>query len=214
MHNALKIYVFITAFLSTIMVLSNIVAGKYIALNLFGYQAVISSGDIIFPLSFILLDILAEFYGQKRAQYVAVVIFVISIITFLFLFFLISLKGYKGSPIKDFEFEKVFRLYGYICFASIITSLLVQIIDVRLYLFFKRITKGKYLWFRNNMSTIISQCIDTILINCMIYLCNIISFELLIETAAGTLLVKLMFSILSTPIMYALYFSIKFYKNK
>ena len=46
--------------------------------------------------------------------------------------------------------------------ASMIAYLTAQFIDVRIYHFWKKLTKGKHLWLRNNASTLISQLIDTV----------------------------------------------------
>ena len=65
------------------------------------------------------------------------------------------------SPVDNNTFNQVFGLSGAAVFASMIAYLFAQLIDVRLFHFWKKLTKGRHLWLRNNASTIFSQCIDT-----------------------------------------------------
>ena len=62
-------------------------------------------------------------------------------------------------------FETVFTLPGVLVAASMTAYLSAQLLDNRLFHFWRRVTKGKYLWLRNNGSTIVSQFIDTVIVN-------------------------------------------------
>ena len=63
---------------------------------------------------------------------------------------------------SDYAFYRIKQMaYGAVV-ASMIAYLLAQFCDVWLYHFWKRLTKGKHLWLRNNGSTLISQLVDTI----------------------------------------------------
>src|SRR5690606_7024551 len=53
---------------------------------------------------------------------------------------------------------------GRVILASMTAYLVAQLIDIRLFHFWKRLTKGRHLWLRNNFSTVFSQLIDTILV--------------------------------------------------
>ena len=65
------------------------------------------------------------------------------------------------SPIDNDTFRQVFGLFGPAVFASMLAYLTAQLIDVRVFHFWKKLTHGKHLWLRNNASTIFSQFIDT-----------------------------------------------------
>ena len=62
-------------------------------------------------------------------------------------------------------FESVFTLPGILIFGSMTAYLVAQLMDVRLFHFWKSVTKGKHLWIRNNASTMMSQMVDTIIVN-------------------------------------------------
>ena len=61
--------------------------------------------------------------------------------------------------------KTVFTLPGILIFASMTAYLIAQLIDIRIFHYIKRITNSKYLWLRNNCSTMVSQLIDTIIVN-------------------------------------------------
>ena len=63
------------------------------------------------------------------------------------------------SPVNDEVFTNVFGLYGPAVFASMTAYLTAQFIDIRIFHFWKKLTKGKHLWLRNNGSTIFSQLV-------------------------------------------------------
>jgi len=65
------------------------------------------------------------------------------------------------SPVDAATFNKVFGLSAPAFLASMIAYLTAQFIDVRIFHFWKKLTKGKHLWLRNNASTMFSQLVDT-----------------------------------------------------
>lgn len=80
--------------------------------------------------------------------------------------------------------------------------LAAQFIDIRIFHFWKNLTKGKHLWLRNNFSTFLSQFIDTFTV---LFLLS--SFEILPWNIFGSLLIsgflfKVIIAALDTPILY------------
>ncbi len=74
-------------------------------------------------------------------------------------------------------FSSVFENSSIAIFASMITYLFAQFVDIQIYHFWKRLTKGKQLWLRNNFSTWFSQFVDTITILTLLCLFGIIPWE-------------------------------------
>ena len=68
------------------------------------------------------------------------------------------------SNVDNASYATVFSSTGRVIMASMTAYLFAQLIDVRLFHFWKRKTKGKHLWVRNNFSTIFSQLVDTTLV--------------------------------------------------
>ena len=63
------------------------------------------------------------------------------------------------------SFGAVFHNPKLLLFASMLAYLVAQLFDVRLYHFWWCVTKGRHMWVRNNGSTMISQLVDTIIVN-------------------------------------------------
>ena len=80
----------------------------------------------------------------------------------------------EHSPIDNVTFSKVFGLSPIAVLASMLAYLFAQFVDIKIYHFWKKKTKGKHLWLRNNFSTFSSQFVDTLTI--LVLLC---SFEII-----------------------------------
>jgi uncharacterized integral membrane protein (TIGR00697 family) len=76
----------------------------------------------------------------------------------------------EGSPVNDEMFNAVFQNAWRVIAASMFAYLIAQLIDVRLFHFWKKVTNGKKLWVRNNFSTILSQGVDTTLVVVVLFL--------------------------------------------
>jgi hypothetical protein len=97
----------------------------------------------------------------------------------------------------------VFALNGLLLFGSMLAYLVAQLIDVRLYHFWKRLTKGRHLWLRNNGSTWISQLVDTAIVNSILfYLGFKMDFWLGVEIMATIYVYKLILAAIDTPLIY------------
>ena len=70
----------------------------------------------------------------------------------------------KDSPVSNEIYDTVFQNAWKVIAASMIAYLSAQFLDIKLFHFWKRFTKGKHLWLRNNASTIGSQLVDTVLV--------------------------------------------------
>ena len=100
-------------------------------------------------------------------------------------------------------YKAIFSAPGILLVASMLAYLVAQFLDVALYHFWKRVTKGKYMWLRNNGSTAVSQLVDTILVN-GIFLT--VAFGMgpwpVTKVIIGVYLCKLMLALLDTPLIY------------
>ena len=117
-------------------------------------------GVLPYPITFLCTDFLSEFYGERRANQVVWMGLVLNLWVMLILWLGGILPGFEENP-EDAVFFRVRELAVSAVSASMIAYLAAQFIDVRLFHFWKKLTKGKHLWLRNNGSTLISQLIDT-----------------------------------------------------
>ena len=172
------VYVVLVSAFSVVLVLTNVVGVKLFTFDYFGLldnPITLTSGIVTYPLTFLFTDVVSELYGKKRADFMVVLGFFLSL---LMLGIVALVTGLPGSEVwvnRDLgfttvtgmqsAFETVFTLPGVLVAASMTAYLTAQLLDNRLFHFWRRLTKGKYLWLRNNGSTIISQFIDTIIVN-------------------------------------------------
>ena len=88
-------------------------------------------------------------------------------------------------------------------FASVFSILLIaQFIDIRVYHFWKRLTKGKHLWLRNNFSTFTSQFVDTFTIVSLLIIFEILPQDKFLVLIVSGFLFKVMVAIFDTPLLY------------
>ncbi len=163
-EQAKSIYLLLAALFITALVATNLIASKFVTVDLGFATFVISAGVIPYPLTFLITDILSEIYGQKRTDQVVYIGFLCSAFVVFILWLALKLPAAPGSPIDQETFATVFQSSWRILAASMVAYLAAQLVDVRLFHFWKRLTKGKHLWLRNNGSTIISQLVDTTLV--------------------------------------------------
>jgi len=120
-------------------------------------------GVLPYPITFLCTDFISELYGRKRANRVVWVGFMLNVWVVLVLWVGGVLPGtMPEESTSATAFFEVRRLAFGAVAASMIAYLAAQLIDVKLFHFWKRVTSGKHLWLRNNGSTVISQLVDTV----------------------------------------------------
>ncbi len=157
-------------FMSAIVV-CNLIATKFteIDLGFLGFSApfVVSVGILPYPLTFLLTDLISEIYGRRRAGQVVLAGFFASVMVAGILWIALQFESLQtssyGGPTTS-EFKMVFGKSWLVISASMIAYLAAQFLDIRLFHFWKRLTRGRHLWLRNNASTICSQLLDTVLV--------------------------------------------------
>lgn len=147
-----------------------------------GWSFALAIGVLPYPVTFLCTDLISEFYGRRRANWVVTVGFFLNV----WVVFILYIGGIMPQiPVMDpqtglppidsvsvidgnisdpnsFAFYQIRALTFGAVTASMIAYLAAQFCDVYLFHFWKRLTKGKHLWLRNNGSTIVSQAIDTV----------------------------------------------------
>jgi uncharacterized integral membrane protein (TIGR00697 family) len=132
----------------------------------------VAVGVIPYPITFLCTDFISEFYGRRRANFVVFVGLLLNIWVVFIMWLGGVLPGFEaidpatGEIVRDAAgrlpvfFEIRALTFGAVT-ASMIAYLAAQLCDVYLFHFWKRITRGRMLWVRNNGSTMISQLVDT-----------------------------------------------------
>lgn len=142
----------------------------------------VAVGVLPYPITFLCTDLISEFWGRRRANWVVTVGLFLNVWVIFILWLggilpqvppmdpATGLPAIENLSVKDgrlvdnesFVFYQVRALTFGAVVASMLAYLAAQFCDVYLFHFWKKITKGKHLWLRNNGSTLVSQLVDTI----------------------------------------------------
>jgi queuosine precursor transporter len=120
----------------------------------------VSVGIFFMPLLFLVTDIVGEVHGRDRARSFVRIASGILIFMFIMVYISIKMPANETWGLQE-QYALIFGSSLRMTFASIISFIISQSFDVSAFDFWKRLTKGRHLWLRNNMSTIFSQFIDT-----------------------------------------------------
>lgn len=218
-----RLYALLSGMFMVTLVLTNVVAAKLFAVPLPGFAAdllgrdvlTLTAGLVTYPVTFLLTDTVAEIWGQKRAAFMVWAGFGMSFLMMAVLRIAVALEP---SPIWQLVVEDVanfptpaeaqsayaatFFAPGILVLASMTAYLVAQLVDVRLYHFWWRVTGGKHLWLRNNGSTWISQLLDTVIVNSIFLPFLGVPWAEITVIIAASYVAKLIIAAIDTPFIY------------
>lgn len=209
-------YLILSGLFVALLIVCNLIANKFVLVDLsflgFSEPFILSAGVLPYPLTFLITDVLSEFYGKKRTNRVIITGFIASIIILGVLLLGSVFPSIEGSPVNDEDYNTVFKNSWRVIGASMVAYLLAQLVDVKLFHFWKGLTKGKHLWLRNNGSTVVSQLVDTVLVVSVLFI-GVKSFGEIQSMIFDGWLFKVLAALIDTPIFYGLvYFGKKYFK--
>ncbi len=146
------------------LVVCNLIAQKFVTVDLGFREFVLSAGVLPYPVTFLITDLLSEVYGRRRANRAVWIGFVASVFVLGVVWLGSRADAIAGSPVDDATYEAVFGNAWRVIAASMVAYLVAQLVDIRLFHFWRRLTNGRHLWLRNNASTVLSQLVDTTLV--------------------------------------------------
>jgi len=207
-----KVFLVLAALQVTSLIVANMVGVKLFSIELAGIDVEHTAGMIPFPITFILTDLLNEFYGKKAARMIAWVAFGMA----LFALVLVSvarllpiLEGIPGTS-DEHSFETVFGGSTLMTLSSIVAFLLGSLLDIAVFGFFKRITGGKMVWLRATGSTVVSQLFDSFVITILYFQVAqgltggaVASLDFVLRTALTGYILKFVIAVILTPAIYA-----------
>lgn len=199
------IYLILASLFIASLVTSNLIFQKFFywePFNLFRFE--VSVGILPYPITFLITDILSEIYGKKKANQVVVAGIFASFFSMIIILVADYAPAIDSSPIGNETFTKVFGLSPLAVLASMLAYLTAQFIDIRIFHFWKRLTKGKHLWLRNNFSTFLSQFIDTFTVLFLLSSFKILPWSIFSSLLLSGFLFKIIIAALDTPILYVI----------
>lgn len=200
---AYRIYFILGALFICSLVVSNLIFQKFFYWDFFGlYRFEISVGILPYPITFLITDLISEIYGKKKANQVVTAGIFASIFSLLIVYTSAVVPATDWSPVDNALFDKVFGATVVAVMASMMAYLFAQYIDIQLFHFWKRLTKGKHLWIRNNFSTFFSQFVDTATVLLLLCAFNKIEWSLFGTLLLSGFLFKVLVAICDTPFLY------------
>jgi len=179
---------------SGLIVITSILAVKLINIGWF----LITAEVFIYASTFLITDMLSEFFGKKEAKKAVIV----GLIVDFLLIFAVTLAVYwppaEEFAIRQAAFEQILGPTTRIVVASIAGFVIAQTHDVWAFHFWRRVFKGRFLWFRNNASTITSQFIDGL----VFYSIAFYGITPLLPLILGSFPLRALIAILDTPFIY------------
>jgi uncharacterized integral membrane protein (TIGR00697 family) len=209
---AKKIYLYLGGLFITSLVVSNLIFQKFFfwrpfELTVFGNQLFeLSVGILPYPITFLITDLISEIYGKKKANQVVIAGIFASFFSMGILWMANVVPALSNSPVDDSTFQTVFALSPVAVLASMMAYLGAQFVDIRLYHFWKKLTKGRMLWLRNNFSTFSSQFIDTFSVISLLSLFGVLEWDLFWGLVLSGFLFKVFVAALDTPLLYLFVF--------
>jgi uncharacterized integral membrane protein (TIGR00697 family) len=203
-----------------VLVLTNIIGVKlFLAFpellpnGLFGEPVTLTTGILTYPITFLFTDIVCEVFGRKRANLMVYTGFAMSLLSLILVQVALVVPGstvwpagnpnYETVEAMQTAFDSVFTLPGILIFASMSAYLVAQLMDVRLFHFWKRVTHGRHLWLRNNGSTMVSQLADTVIVNSIFLGFGLgLPWDIVGKIIVAVYLFKIGMAALDTPLIY------------
>ena len=212
---AAKIYLYLAALFITSLVVSNLIFQKFFYWypfdgKIFGIRLFeLSVGILPYPITFLITDLISEIYGKIAANRVVTAGIFASFFSMGILLIADYVPAMESSPVDNATFTQVFSLSPLAVLASMIAYLLAQFIDIRIYHFWKKLTKGKMLWLRNNFSTFASQFLDTFSVVLLLSVFGILPWDLFFGLVLSGFIFKVIVALLDTPLLYLLVWMFK-----
>ena len=198
-----QFYIILSGIFIASLVTCNLIANKFVTVDLGFKVFIVSAGILPYPLTFLVTDLISELYGQKKANLVVFSGFVASMFVLLFLWLGSQFDAIPSSVVNDMTYDSVFQNAWRLIAASMVAYLFAQFIDVRIFHFWKKLTNGKHLWLRNNGSTIASQLVDTTLVICILFV-GVWETDQIKSAIIDGWLFKMLMAFIDNPIIYGI----------
>lgn len=176
-----RVFIVLAGFFLCAMTLLNVIGiTRFIEIG----PLALAVGVLPYPLTFLCTDLISELYGRRRANFLVSVGLVLNFFILGTLWLGNSLPSVGAEALPPWQviqlaedialpngdritgsielFQLVFACTSGAVFASMLAYIAAQYCDVHLFHFFKRLTKGRHLWLRNNFSTLTSQGVDSV----------------------------------------------------
>ena len=175
-----------------------------------GLSFTLTCGVLLWPLEFVITDIVNEYYGPKAVRRISFTAVILIAYAFLMYFLAIRIppsdvwldsSSKQGVENIQTSFSAIFGQNNRIIIGSIVAFLVSQIVDVTVFHKIKKMTGDKHLWLRATGSTLVSQIVDSYIV-LFIAFSGIFSWQLILAVGLMNYIYKFTMAILLTPLIY------------
>ncbi|HMH35066.1 MAG TPA: queuosine precursor transporter [Puia sp.] len=175
-----------------------------------GLSFTLTCGVLLWPLEFVITDIINEFYGPKAVRRISITAVILISYAFLMYFLAIrippadawiSSSGRQGVENIQSAFSAIFGQNMRIIIGSLVAFLVSQVVDVTVFHQIKKRTGNKHLWLRATGSTLVSQLVDSYIV-LFIAFGALFSWQLILAIGMMNYLYKFTVALILTPLIY------------
>jgi len=193
--------------------LEKLFGSRPVNFSLFGQSGLsftLTCGVLLWPLEFVITDIVNEFFGPKAVRRISLTAVILISYAFLMYFLAIYippadawLKSSNQQGVENIQssFNAIFGQNMRIIIGSLVAFLVSQIVDVTVFHSIKKRTGNKYLWLRATGSTLVSQLVDSYIV-LFIAFSSVFSWQLILAVGMMNYFYKFTVAILLTPLIY------------
>jgi uncharacterized integral membrane protein (TIGR00697 family) len=192
-----QLYLWLAGIFVTALIVGDLIGGRFFRVG----TVDLSAGMLLFPLTFVLTDVVNEFYGAIGAKRLTLLGLGMAGFTFLMVRIVLSLPPSPlGNPpdMVATVLGSSQRLY----IASVLAYLAGQFSDIAIFGLFRRLTGHRLIWLRATGSTLVSQAIDTVVVN-FVFLSGKESVDAITRVVFHSYVIKIVFAVGLTPVIYA-----------
>ena len=206
------VFLILAGFFITNAIVAELIGGKLV--EFFGLFTQ-SVGIILWPVVFILTDLINEHFGKDGVKKLTYITIGLISFTFIVLAIALTIDATSFSPVSNENFKAVFGQSQWIIVGSIIAFLTSQLVDVYIFWMFKNITGDKHIWLRATGSTLVSQLVDTFVVQFIAFVVpGKWAFDEFVRNASWGYGFKLLVALALIPLIYVGHHVIGKYINK
>ncbi len=210
-------YSALVAWFAASLTASQFLAAKVSLVRLGGVEVAFPAAVLAYALTFTATDVIDEVWGRRAAQHAVLVGFASQLLVLAYAWFALRLPYAPFSPAGPGEYERVVATGGGIIAASLAAYTVSQTHDVWAFWKWRQLTGGRWLWLRNNASTLASQLLDTVIfISLAFHFIPALTgsgeplpWPAVASLVAGQYLVKALIALADTPLVYALVYLVR-----
>ena len=218
-----RLFVFFTAFFVANALIAECIGTKLFSLEkllgtnpanitMFGQHGLaftLTCGVLLWPLEFVMTDIINEFYGPKAVRRISFI--AVGLISYAFLMFYLAIhvpaadfwvasRKKQGVPDMQLAFDGIFGQGMRIIIGSLVAFLVSQIVDVTVFHKIKKRTGEKYVWLRATGSTVVSQLVDSYIV-LFIAFSGIFTWQQILAIGMMNYTYKFLMAVVLTPVI-------------